>query len=169
MDIILAILHDVEGIINLIHECIIDMESKDILQWNQYYPNVDIVTEDIQQRALFLIKNDNDYVGIITVNEDQPAEYSKIKWLSETGRNLIIHRLAIHPNWQGKGIAMKLMDFAEEYAKKNDYRSVRLDAYTANPKSNGLYEKRGYKKVGQIFIPMRELPFHCYEKVMPDI
>ncbi|HWR38899.1 MAG TPA: GNAT family N-acetyltransferase [Patescibacteria group bacterium] len=166
MDIKLAMLHDAEGIVNLIQACILDMESKNIFQWNEHYPNRDVVTEDIQQRTLFLIKNDDDYIGMITINEDQPAEYSKIEWLEETGRNLIIHRLAVHPNWQGKGIAMNLMDFAEEYAKKKDYQSVKLDAYTANPKSNKLYEKRGYKKVGQIFIPMRELPFNCYEKVM---
>ncbi|MDD4761184.1 MAG: GNAT family N-acetyltransferase [Bacteroidaceae bacterium] len=150
----------------IIHECIKDMETKGIFQWNQYYPDIEVIIEDIEKRTLYLIKKEDEYQGIITLDKDQPTEYTKIPWLSPTGRNLIIHRLAVHPKWQGKGIAMKLMDFAEEYASKNNYVSVRLDAFTANPNSNRLYEKRGYKIVGQIYIPMRELPFHCYEKLI---
>jgi len=57
------------------------------------------------------------------------------------------------------------MNFAEEYAIENNYKSIRLDAYSANVAAVRLYEKRGYNKIGQVFFPHRKYPFYCFEKI----
>ena len=69
-----------------------------------------------------------------------------------------------NPEFQGKGIAKKLLKFVENFATKNNYSYTRLDAYSGNEKALKLYENFCYKKVGQIFFPLRDLPFYCYEK-----
>jgi len=166
MEITLAADNDKAAILKLIHECIKDMDSKGIFQWNHRYPDLDIVSEDVDKRTLFLRKNEIDYLGIITINEEQPPEYKTIEWITNKEKALIIHRLAVNPKWQDRGIANMLMDFAEDYAEKNNYVSIRLDAYSGNQKALKLYEKRGYKRVGQTYFPMRELPFYCYEKLI---
>jgi ribosomal protein S18 acetylase RimI-like enzyme len=58
------------------------------------------------------------------------------------------------------------MEFAELYATRSGYASVRLDAYTGNPRSVNLYRRRGYREVGQIRFPRRELPFWCFELIV---
>ena len=40
-------------------------------------------------------------------------EYIPIKWIAPNVDNVYIHRLAVHPNEQGKGFAKQMMDFAE--------------------------------------------------------
>ncbi len=60
---------------------------------------------------------------------------------------------------------MCMMDFAENFARSHDFSCIRLDAYT-NPQALGLYERRGYRRVGQLYFPRRELPFACFEKVL---
>jgi ribosomal protein S18 acetylase RimI-like enzyme len=82
-------------------------------------------------------------------------------------KNLYIHRLAVDPNFQKKGIGKSLMDFAEDYAKKNQFKTVRLDTFSQNKRNNKFYKSREYVKLGDVFFPMQsEYPFHCYEKII---
>ena len=70
------------------------------------------------------------------------------------------------PNFQKKGIGKSLMDFAEEYAKKNQFKTVRLDTFSQNKRNNKFYKSRKYIQLGDVFFPMQsEFPFHCYEKI----
>ena len=94
-------------------------------------------------------------------------EYIPINWLSENDKNLYVHRLAIDPRHQGKGYAQKLMDFAEAFAKDNNYRSIRLDTFSQNKRNQKFYELRGYKQLDDIYFPKQsEYPFHCYELIL---
>lgn len=68
------------------------------------------------------------------------------------------------PEFQGAGLGTQLMNFAEISAAESGYASIRLDAYSGNNMVVGFYARRGYKKVGEIFFPRRELPFVCMER-----
>jgi ribosomal protein S18 acetylase RimI-like enzyme len=164
MQIRLASLKDIVTIMKLIKNCIQDMESQDIYQWNEYYPTKEIFEEDIQSRSLYILEDKNSCLGIISINDDQSPEYQEVVWTDEDGKIAVIHRLAVNPRYQKQGIGRQLMDFAENYACGRGYTSTRLDAYSGNSRAVNLYENRGYKKVGQFFYPRRELPFYCYEK-----
>lgn len=164
MQIRLASLKDIDNIMDLIKHCIKDMQSHGIYQWNESYLTAEIFEEDIKSESLYILKDKSNYLGIIAINEEQSPEYQELKWLIEAGRALVIHRLAVNPEWQKQGIARQLMDFAEKYATEKGYTSIRLDAFSENPRALNLYERRGYNKVGQVFFPNRELPFYCYEK-----
>jgi len=94
-------------------------------------------------------------------------EYKAIDWLSPNENNIYIHRLSVVPEEQGKGYAQDLMDFAEDYARKNNFLSVRLDTYSQNKRNQKFYEKRGYQRLDDIFYPKQsEHPFHCYELLL---
>jgi ribosomal protein S18 acetylase RimI-like enzyme len=87
--------------------------------------------------------------------------------LTKNKNNIYIHRLAVHPNLQGKGYAQQLMKFAEHYAQENNVLSIRLDTFSQNKRNQKFYELRGYKKLGDIFFPKQSKhPFHCYELVL---
>jgi ribosomal protein S18 acetylase RimI-like enzyme len=58
------------------------------------------------------------------------------------------------------------MDFAENYAIENNYTSIRLDAFSNNPRALRFYENRDYQRRGEVFFPGRELPFYCFEKIL---
>ena len=168
MKIRLASLKDIENIMVLIKNCIKDMETKGIYQWSEYYPTAEIFEEDIKGKSLYVMEDKDNCLGVISINEDQSPEYRELVWADKSGKILVIHRLAVNPECQKQGIGRQLMDFAENYAKEKDYSSIRLDAYSGNPRALNLYECRGYKRVGQIFFPGRELPFNCYEKIVEN-
>jgi len=78
MQIRLAIFKDLETIMNIIKNCIEDMESQGIYQWNQYYPTAEIFEEDIKSESLYIGEAKNDCLGLITLNEDQSPEYQEL-------------------------------------------------------------------------------------------
>lgn len=135
-------------------------------QWDGIYPNLAVVEEDARSGSLFVGRENGICVGAVALNDIQPEQYKPIPWHFTTGRALVIHRLCVHPEWQGRGIARLLMDFTEQFAQDNGFASIRLDAYTGNPRAIGLYERRGYASRGQTFFPRRKLPFECMEKIL---
>jgi ribosomal protein S18 acetylase RimI-like enzyme len=157
---------DVGRIMSLIRNCIKTMESQGIYQWNEFYPTQEVIRDDIENETLHVLREDGDVLGIIVLNEEQPSEWGKVNWSTREGKVLAVHRLAVNPKWQQKGIGGRLLDFAEEYAVREKYSSIRLDTYSGNPIAICLYEKHGYKRVGQVRFSKRELPFYCYEKTL---
>jgi ribosomal protein S18 acetylase RimI-like enzyme len=65
------------------------------------------------------------------------------------------------------GYAQEMMSFAESFARKNNYDSIRLDTFSKNVRNQYFYQQREYKKLGNIFFPNQsEYPFYCYELVL---
>ena len=59
-------------------------------------------------------------------------------------RNIVVHRLAVRPDKQRQGIARRLMDFAEQWARDHEYDAIRLDTFNQNPGNQRFYLNRGY-------------------------
>ena len=143
------------------------MINRNIFQWNEKYPSKKIFKEDIESNSLYLAKINQEIVGCIMLTKNKDDVYKDIKWLSEDNINLYVHRLAVHPLFQKKGIGRKMMDFAEDYAKSNNYESVRLDTFSKNKRNNIFYENRGYIRLGNVYFPEQSrFPFYCFEKLI---
>ncbi len=151
MRITLAEENDIDRIMNLVKDCIKNMESQGINRWNDYYPPREIIQDDIERGSMYILKKNHAVLGIISLNEEQPPEYNRLNWSTPHGRILVIHRLAVNPIFQKQGIGRNLINYAENYAIDNGYTSIRLDAYSGNPRALRLYEKRQYKRVGQVY------------------
>ncbi|MFD1616155.1 GNAT family N-acetyltransferase [Gelatiniphilus marinus] len=158
---------DIDRILEVTKACASYMINKGIYQWNANYPNKTVLKNDVLKGELFVIKKNKIVVGCIVVSYFMDKEYKAVSWLTENNRNIYIHRLAIHPKYQGQGYAQKLMDFAENFAKNNNCASIRLDTFSQNQRNQKFYELRGYKKLGNIFFPKQSHhPFYCYELIL---
>lgn len=140
-----------ETIFSLLQACAADMRDQGIAQWNENYPLLKDVQKDLFSQSLYIVQIEGNLAGIVVFDENQSPEYIDVEWEFTKGKIGVIHRLAVHPQFQGKGIARKLMDYIEVFAKKNQYQSIRLDAYSQNPRTLKFYQNRGYKKCGEIY------------------
>ena len=155
---------EIQEVLNITRACAQQMISEKIFQWNENYPSLDAFNNDLKRNELFVLISEKTVIGCVTITPQIDEEYLPIKWLTPNKNNLYIHRLAIHPDFQGKGFAQELMNFAENFAIENDYSSIRLDTFSQNQRNQRFYELRGYKKLGEIFFPNQsEDPFYCYE------
>ena len=155
---------EIPEIIALARACAADMIARGIYQWDNQYPSEAIFTKDILLERLFVRIKEGSLIGVIALCEDKDPEYNNVNWITPDSHNLYVHRLAVHPDQQGLGHARELMDFAEHYARENQYTSIRLDTFSQNPRNQRFYELRGYTRLEEIFLPNQSpYPFYCYE------
>ncbi len=160
-----AKLQDIPHILTITRACASHMVEKGIFQWNEHYPHRSAFEEDLARNELFVLDTLS-IVGTITISTRMDEEYLPIQWLTPNQNNLYIHRLAVHPEFQGKGYAQRLMDHAEKMANSNHFKSIRLDTFSQNHRNQKFYEQRGYQRLGNVYFPKQsEHPFYCYEKV----
>ena len=163
----LATQNELDRVKEIAEACAKNMIENNIFQWNDKYPSREIFKEDIKNKSLYVSKINQEVVGCIMFSFRKDDVYKTVNWITEDEYNLYIHRLAVDPIFQKRGIARKMMDFAEDFAKSNNYISVRLDTFSQNPRNNKFYKSRGYNKLDDVYFPRQsEFPFHCYEKLL---
>ena len=158
---------DLTPILEITKNCAVKMDAMGIYQWNENYPNKNAFIDDIKNNELLVFTKGALLVGCIALCTKMDDVYKNVKWLTKGVKNLYIHRLAVDPQFQKKGIGKKLMDYAEDFAKKNNFISVRLDTFSKNKNNMRFYERRGYKRLEKVFFPEQSrFPFYCYELII---
>lgn len=162
----LAKIQDLEQILPLTRACAAYMIAQKIYQWNEHYPTKEAFEKDIARNELYVFESDGAIAGCIVISTFMDSEYEPILWSTPNNFNYYIHRLAVHPDHQKKGIARAMMDYAEQLAKEQGASAVRLDTFSQNNRNQRFYENRGYNRLGNIYFPKQsEHPFYCYELV----
>ena len=155
---------DLSRLVELFQSAKKQLDQQEIFQWTDFYPSKEVIEKDLKDQTLFVLKNKQDLIGAVTLNDHQDEEYQSIHWKFNAEKVLVIHRLMVDPKFQNQGYARQLMDFAEAFAKKHHYSSIRLDTYTQNKISFEFYKKRNYVLRGTVFFKGRKDPFYCLEK-----
>lgn len=157
---------DLYRIIELMVNTVKVMKREKIDQWDEKYPSLDIIKEDIRAGTLYLFEEDEKKVnGTITIDKREPSEYKGISWRIE-GPAYTFHRLAVSPFERGNGIASQLINFAERIAIINNIPYMKVDTYSLNVKAQGLFLRKGYRKVGELYFQGKGHPFYCYDKIL---
>jgi GNAT superfamily N-acetyltransferase len=160
----LAISDDARALLALIADCVAHMRARGIEQWDEVYPNADNVTGDIGARTLHVLCADDEIIGCVTIDDQADPLWQGLAW-SDAGEPFIaVHRLMIHPSWQGRGLSKLMMAHVESVARAKGCRSVRLDTFTQNPVALGLYETLAYRRTGMA--TMRKGLFIGLEKML---
>jgi ribosomal protein S18 acetylase RimI-like enzyme len=157
---------DLKAVFDLVNCCIQDMKTKDLEQWPDWYPNKNILLDDIKASGLYLAEKDQEIIGIIVLNPEVPEEYNTIKWKWSSGRVNSIHRLAVHPENKTPGLAKELVRYVEGIANKKGYNIIRLDTYSKNIAAGKFYRKMGYRYSGDIKLKFMPEHYHCFEKAL---
>ena len=58
-----------------------------------------------------------------------------------------LYSLAVHPDARGRGIGMKLLDYAEAETRRHDCVALRLEVRADNAAAIALYEGRSYRRI----------------------
>lgn len=132
------------------------------------YPIKAVAERAMEKGELFVAIKSGRIVGSVVLNTNQAPQYSQGEW-EYNGESLVIHTLAIDPNCTRQGIGDKIMEFAEEYACAEGLGAIHLDTAEANLPAQRLYEKHGYKKVGEVNLEIDRIDidnWFLYEKVL---
>ena len=159
-----ATLQDVDAVMTLVRRVVPLMRATGNLQWDEHYPNSGVFERDVNLNQLWLAEIDGRIAGVAAITTDQQPEYVNIGWdIHETA--IVVHRLAVDPAFQGKGVAKVLMQQAEAVARERQIKVLRVDTNTQNEATQRLFPRLGYTLAGETGFSFRpDLRFRCYEK-----
>jgi GNAT superfamily N-acetyltransferase len=140
---------DIDSIWAVYAEGIRAMKSAGIDQWDEIYPTRKDIARDIADGSMYVLEKGGRILSAVTLDTAAAPEYIDGHWQYDLPY-YVVHRLCVHPESQGKGIAAYTMRLAEERAKGQGLGALRLDAFAQNPAALRLYEKLGYQNVGSV-------------------
>ncbi len=160
-----ATLDELPTIWGILQDAILRRKQDGSAQWQDGYPNPDVVRRDIETGVGFVLAEGEVVVGYCAVMiNDEPA-YAGIdgKWLTD-GDFVVYHRVAISEHRLGKGLAQVMLRAIDDYALSQGITSVRADTNFDNPAMLAIFEKLGYTYCGEVFF--RGSARKAYEKVL---
>ncbi|EDM35922.1 acetyltransferase, GNAT family protein [Pedobacter sp. BAL39] len=159
---------DLDQIWSIIQRAIIRRKEDGSEQWQDGYPNPDVIRKDMESGSGFVLTDHSAITGYVAIlTNDEPA-YANIegKWLTDDDF-VVIHRVVVSEDHLGKGLAKKILGFVEEYAISKQIYSIKADTNFDNIAMMKIFEKLGYIYCGEVFF--RGNPRRAYEKVLPKL
>ncbi len=138
------------------------LQEAGIDQWDEVYPGIKEVTEDVTRGELIVGRVGGVAAAACVVNEECGEQYKNGRWRDPGEPHRIVHRLCVNPAFQGRGIARAVMGYLEDELSGQGVTSIRLDAFPQNLPAICLYTGLGYRVVGEI--ELRKGMFYLMEK-----
>ena len=157
---------DLENIMKMYRSCIKGMFENGIDQWDDTYPNANIISEDLNVGTYYVVEIDKIIIGGVNIDRNQDETYLEIDWEDKSDSFLVVHRLGVKKDFWNKKIGKCLMLFAESLVLEKGLNSIRLDTYSGNPKAIEFYRRLEYRELGTIDLKPNKDQYHCFEKII---
>ncbi len=122
-------------------------ENGNPTQWNNGYPNEEVLRDDIEKDRLYVCEEDGELLGVFCYFEGTDPTYTKIydgEWLDQRHVG-VMHRVAVAVH--RKGVA----SFCYEYCF-NISKNIRIDTHRDNIPMQKSLIKNGFKYCGIIHL-----------------
>lgn len=99
-------------------------------------------------------RDQKDYIIYCIVDyQDQPIGYICYGPTPMTKGTFDLYWIVVNPKWQNKGIGSRLLNFLEEYVKRQGGRMILADTSSIPEyeKTHKFYTSNGFKEVARIF------------------
>ena len=143
-----AVPEDFKKTVDFYH-CLIDsMKNAEYrpLWEKDVYPTREFIHDSIEKNELFVMTDNDLIIGSVVLNHHCEAGYSKVQWKVSAAASeiMIVHILAVSADYQGKGLAKKMVEYSIEYGKSRGMKAIRLDVLPANIPAKNLYTRMGF-------------------------
>ena len=135
----------------IIQQAIVRRKNDGSQQWQDGYPNEDVIRTDIAKGFGYVLTDNDNIVGYAAIlfNDEPAYEQLKGTWLTN-GDFAVVHRVAISDDYLGKGLAQKVFLFTEDLAIVNNIFSIKVDTNFDNIPMLKILEKFGYTYCGEV-------------------
>ena len=160
-----AVIDDLPEIWIIIQQAIQRRKEEGSNQWQDGYPNPEVITHDIEHNQGYVLTEGETVIGYTAVLINDEPEYDRLEgeWITN-GDFVVFHRVAISENHLGKGYAKKMMTSIEAYALDKKIYSIKADTNHDNEPMKRIFETLGYQFCGRVYF--RGSPRNAFEKVL---
>jgi len=147
---------DMQSLLALFDEARKTIALLGINQWQNGYPNIEVVEEDIAKGRSYIMESDGVTAGSFAIIDDGEVTYDRIydgAWLTGDSDDYIaLHRVAVAVSMRGTGVSSKIVGFAKDYAQNLGRKSIRIDTHEGNAVMRRMLEKHGFEYCGTIWV-----------------
>lgn len=160
-----AITSDIDSIWKILQGAIERRKADGSNQWQDGYPNLEVVANDIRKGAGYVLTMEDLIIGYVAILINDEPEYARLKgkWLTKDDF-VVFHRVAVAETLLGKGVAKELFLHIEEFAREHGIKSIKADTNFDNKPMLFLFDKFEYSYCGDV--TFRGSVRMAYEKVL---
>lgn len=116
------------------------------------YPVREDAERAIAEGTLFVLREGGKIVGTVILSHREEKGYAQAPWSIEADPEqvIVVHTLAVHPQFLARGVGRQLMEFAIAHARAQGMRAVRLDVNEKNVPAIRLYESLGFAHIDTV-------------------
>lgn len=130
------------------------LREEGINQWQGVdKPNTDNLEQLIKDKIIYVVEDENKIVSTALIyNYDIDYENNLDgEWISD-GPYISIHRVGTISTERNKGYGRKILELCENYAKENNFDSIRIDTHELNTSMQRLLKSLDYKYCGFVYL-----------------
>lgn len=151
-----AVYADIKGIMQLIKHAQALLAAKNIDQWQDNYPNIQTIQNDIDHGYSHVIEDDKGHLlatAMISFDGEPTYQHIDGQWLSDKdAQYTVVHRIAVHPNNKRQGIARFILNWVYERLSQENAQSFRIDTHKHNTAMQKLLDSMGFQYCGIIYL-----------------
>lgn len=145
---------DLPRIIDIIDGAKKTLRDRGVEQWQQGYPNEEILKQDIQEDISYVLVLNGTVVGTAALQQGYDKNYQEMNsgsWDSDSDVTYsIIHHIAIEADHQGEHLSSALIQQLFTMSNYLGYRDVRIDTHPDNLVMQHIIISNGFEEKGTI-------------------
>ena len=148
-------MEDIPSVLEIICQAQEYLKNQSINQWQNGYPNKESMIEDIQNGYSYVMEADGVVIGTMAIVLDGEPTYEHIYeggWKTDSTSYITLHRVAIHNDWKGNGIARSMIGNVVTMYRNCDVKSIRIDTHRENISMQSMIKKYGFEYCGIIYL-----------------
>ena len=160
---------DLPEVMRIIADAQADFRARGIDQWQNGYPNEQVIRGDIERGESYVVTRGEQIVATAMITFAPDPNYAVIyngEWLLAAPKSYAtIHRIAVDLGERGQGIAEWIVGQTERMCRKRGADSLRIDTHRDNRSMQRVAEKNGMTLCGIIHLADGAERL-AYEKIM---
>ena len=149
-----AKISDLDQIVEIIELSKKYLKETKVDQWQDGYPAKEDLRRDIESGNSYVLTNKDEIVATTVISLDGESTYNSIfngEWITNEDY-IVMHRVAVHDKYKGKGIFKELIKEAENLALNKGISSIKIDTHRDNISMQRAVVKNDFKKCGIIYL-----------------
>lgn len=149
-----AKISDLDQIVEIIELSKKYLKETKVDQWQDGYPAKEDLIRDIESRNSYVLTNKDEIVATTVISLDGESTYNSIfngEWITNEDY-IVMHRVAVHDKYKGKGIFKELIKEAESLALNKGISSIKIDTHRDNISMQRAVVKNNFQKCGIIYL-----------------
>jgi predicted N-acetyltransferase YhbS len=133
---------EIDEVLQLIRSLSAWLRGKGIHQWSDSFPR-QILESEVADGELFVLKESGKVIASVALTRSAGD-----LWDSQYEDSVFLHRLAVSRERSGLQLGRRIMTWAEQEARSQGARYLRLVCDVTNPFLPSYYQKLGYAPAG---------------------